>query len=273
MKWEIIEGECLEAMLKMPGDTFDAVITDPPYSSGGAFRSDRMRTTGDKYQQTGAARGIDFDGDNRDQRSWAMWCTLWLGQCYRVAKRGSFCVVFTDWRQLPSLSDAYQAAGFIWRGVFVWDKTDAARPFAGRPSNQCEYAVWGTKGPVPYDPMMPVRKGCVQHPPVHSSARLHQTEKPLKVMKELVALCPEGGTVFDPFCGSGTTLAVAVATGRNAVGVEVNPEYAALSRQRIEDATNNLFPELYETVNVQPVTPDMFSVDDTVGTDENDTPQ
>ena len=45
--------------------------------------------------------------------------------------------------------------------------------------------------------------------------------------------CPEGGTVLDPFAGSGTTLAVAAELGRNGIGCELNPEYIELANQRI----------------------------------------
>lgn len=48
--------------------------------------------------------------------------------------------------------------------------------------------------------------------------------------------CPEGGTVLDPFAGSGTTLAVAAELGRNAIGCELNPSYVELAQQRIKDA-------------------------------------
>jgi DNA modification methylase len=48
--------------------------------------------------------------------------------------------------------------------------------------------------------------------------------------------CPEGGTVLDPFAGSGTTLAVAAELGRDAIGCELNPEYIALAERRIKDA-------------------------------------
>ena len=48
--------------------------------------------------------------------------------------------------------------------------------------------------------------------------------------------CPEGGTVLDPFAGSGTTLAVAAELGRNAIGCELNPEYIVLAERRIKDA-------------------------------------
>jgi DNA modification methylase len=48
--------------------------------------------------------------------------------------------------------------------------------------------------------------------------------------------CPEGGTVLDPFAGSGTTLAVAAELGRNAIGCELNPEYIELAERRIKEA-------------------------------------
>jgi DNA modification methylase len=48
--------------------------------------------------------------------------------------------------------------------------------------------------------------------------------------------CPEGGTVLDPFAGSGTTLAVAAELGRNGVGCELNLEYIGLAERRIKEA-------------------------------------
>jgi DNA modification methylase len=52
----------------------------------------------------------------------------------------------------------------------------------------------------------------------------------------ILAGCPEGGTVLDPFAGSGTTLAVAAELGRNGIGCELNPEYIELANQRIRES-------------------------------------
>jgi DNA modification methylase len=52
--------------------------------------------------------------------------------------------------------------------------------------------------------------------------------------------CPEGGTVLDPFAGSGTTLAVAAELGRSGIGCELNPAYIALANKRIKDARSSV---------------------------------
>ena len=58
--------------------------------------------------------------------------------------------------------------------------------------------------------------------------------------KCVLAGCPVGGTVLDPFTGSGTVGVVAVKNGRGFVGVELNPEYAAMARGRISAAVPDL---------------------------------
>ena len=66
----------------------------------------------------------------------------------------------------------------------------------------------------------------------------HPTQKPEKLIAKLIlASCPEGGMVFDPFLGSGTTSVVAKKLGRNYCGVEINHEYACWAEKRLEKAT------------------------------------
>jgi hypothetical protein len=53
----------------------------------------------------------------------------------------------------------------------------------------------------------------------------HPTQKPVSLMRWLVRLlCPEGGVILDPFCGTGTTLEAALMEGRYSVGCEMSPE-------------------------------------------------
>jgi site-specific DNA-methyltransferase (adenine-specific) len=108
----LYRGNCLELLPALADQPVDAVITDPPYSSGGQYRGDRMQSTSAKYVQSGQVlQQGDFSGDNRDQRAYGHWCALWLAECLRVTKPGGVCCLFTDWRQLPTTTDALQAGG------------------------------------------------------------------------------------------------------------------------------------------------------------------
>ncbi len=63
----------------------------------------------------------------------------------------------------------------------------------------------------------------------------HPTQKPEKLIAKLIlASCPEGGVVFDPFLGSGTTSVVAKKLGRKYCGIEMNEEYACWAEKRLE---------------------------------------
>ena len=125
-----------------PPSTFDAVITDPPYASGGRTQAEKSKATAKKYSSMGGNAPPDFDGDAKDQRSWTRWAAEWLYLARRASKPGAPVCMFIDWRQLPCASDALQWAGWIWRGIAVWDKGNS-RPQKGRFRQQAEYIVWG----------------------------------------------------------------------------------------------------------------------------------
>ena len=68
-------------------------------------------------------------------------------------------------------------------------------------------------------------------------SREHATQKPLKIMKWLVLnYTQEGATILDPFMGSGTTGVACVQTGRNFIGIEIDPTYYAIAERRIAEA-------------------------------------
>src|SRR5437763_1983588 len=123
MSVELRHGDALLLLREIEDESVDLLLTDPPYSSGGMFRGDRAgQSTSAKYVQTGTlAARADFDGDSRDQRGFLAWCSLWLAECWRTSRVGGSCLVFTDWRQLPTMTDAVQAGGWIWRGIIPWD--------------------------------------------------------------------------------------------------------------------------------------------------------
>lgn len=234
--WALHYGDCLAWLRTLPSDSADALITDPPYSSGGAFRGDRMADTDNKYTGTQwQGRLPSFDGDTRDQRSFAYWETLVLGECLRIVRPGGVCAVFTDWRQLPSTTDAVQAGGWMWRGIAVWDKSEGTRPQLGRFRAQAEYVVWGSRGPLALDREAPVLPG-VLRAVVRKDDKYHQTGKPTDVMRWLARYCVRGGVILDPFAGSGTTGVAALLEGYSFLGCEKSPEYFDIAKRRLIEA-------------------------------------
>jgi site-specific DNA-methyltransferase (adenine-specific) len=246
-RYRMTLGEALSVLTRLPDASVDAVITDPPYSSGGATRGDRMLDTTAKYVQSGTElERPDFDGDNRDQRGYVMWCALWLGECLRVAKPGAPVCVFTDWRQLPATTDAIQAGGWIWRGIVNWDKGEGVRPQPGRFRAQAEYVVWGSRGPMAVERNVATLPGSYRIPVVKADKH-HITGKPTELMRQLARICEPGGIILDPFAGSGTTGVGALMEGRRFHGIERSSGNVETSVARLEAALTGRVLEFRDT--------------------------
>ena len=52
-KWEIIQGDALSLLRSYPAGFFDAIITDPPYASGGRTQAEKNKSTAQKYSSMG----------------------------------------------------------------------------------------------------------------------------------------------------------------------------------------------------------------------------
>lgn len=226
---DLYRGDCLAVLPSITGP-FDAVVTDPPYSSGGQSKGDRARSTGDKYLNSSGTRLPDFLGDTKDQRSYLHWSALWMGLCTERLAEGGLMIVFSDWRQLPVTTDAMQAAGVTWRGIAVWDKTWGARPYKGGFRSQAEYIVWGSKGPLRGETYSP---GVFRVNPL-AGGELHQVGKPLPLMEDIVAAC--GPRILDPFMGSATTGAAALLQGKQFVGIEASEHYFRVAFERLRSS-------------------------------------
>jgi site-specific DNA-methyltransferase (adenine-specific) len=214
----------------------DAVITDPPYSSGGMVRGDRAMGTKAKYLQSDSGNKeklSEFSGDNRDQRGFHFWSALWSSAAMRASKPGAVACFFTDWRQLPVSTDYMQAGGWVWRGLVPWAKP-SYRPQMGRFGAQCEYVVWGSNGPMPTERGVGCLPGFFDQ--MAPQDREHVTQKPTSLMQEIVEIVPAGSLVLDPFMGSGTTGVACMALGRRFVGIELTADHFDIACRRIEQA-------------------------------------
>lgn len=217
----------------IPG-SIDAVIADPPYGSGGFLARDVMKSSKQKYVSSDASYQQtlpDIDGDSLHPMAWRQ---LMHDAClfaWRVLSDRGVLALFIDWRNLPVLQAAIHECGFTLRGMAVWDKGNASRPYKNGFRMQTEFLLWATKG------KMPSRDDPVYLPGVlkantMSNGKLHITQKPESLMDEVVKICPSGGTVFDPFMGSGTTGVAALNSGRKFVGCESVEQYFETAKMR-----------------------------------------
>lgn len=232
---KIYYGDCLRILREMPDNIADAVITDPPYGSGGMTAAERQKDPTEKYEQSDnkIIHRPTFWGDTKDQRSWMHWCNLWISECQRILKPHGYFLMFTDWRQLPATTDVLQIGELIWRGIIAWDKGGGARaPHKGYFRHQCEYIVWGTKGKCLKKETAGPFPGCYKFP-VKLSDKFHLTGKPTALMEELVQIVPVGKLILDPFAGSGTTCVAAQNKGRNFIGIERDEGYVEISEKRL----------------------------------------
>lgn len=229
----LYQGDALTCLSGLKSGSVDAVVTDPPYSSGAFTLSGKHAASRIKYQNTGTVKTYpEMLGDGRDQRSFIRWAALWLAECWRIARPCAPLLVFSDWRQLPAMTDAVQIAGWQWRGIVVWHKS-GIRPMRGEFRHEAEFIVYGRKNARDAD-FSECLPGVYRYPTT-AKGKFHVTGKPLPLMCDLLRIARPGGVVLDPFLGGGTTAAAAKQTGRFCIGIELSPEYAAISRDRVLD--------------------------------------
>ncbi|MET8623749.1 site-specific DNA-methyltransferase [Kitasatospora sp. NPDC004669] len=241
MTFRTYQGDALTRLTELDPATVDAVITDPPYNSGGTTAKERTsRTAREKYTTGGSKNDLaDFPGENKDQRSYGFWLTQLMTEAYRVTKPGGMALIFTDWRQFPVSSDALQAGGWIWRGAISWHKPQS-RPQKGRFRQDCEYILWGSKGAIDGDRNPVYLPGLYSASQPAGAKRQHITQKPVEVMRELVKIAPPGGTVLDFCMGSGSTGVAALLEGRSFLGIEMTAHYRDIAEQRLAKTARQL---------------------------------
>lgn len=227
MSWEVITGDCLDVLKGMEAGAVDAVITDPPYSSG-SRQSINARQLITKSGSRTDEQWFQMDTMGHDSYLW--WMREIARSCNRVAQSGAHAYVFTDWRQYTNLVTAWETRGWTLRSVIVWDKNRGGAMGSFWRNNHEWIAVFckGKPKPLPHGGFFNTWTGA------KPQGGLHPTEKPVGLLRYVVEAVD--GLILDPFCGSGTTGVAAMQTGRNFIGIEIDPTYADIARQRIAKA-------------------------------------
>ena len=221
---ELWQGDCLELLQSIPIKSVDLVLTDPPYNIS---RNNNFKTMGRK--------GIDFgDWDYTfDQLSWID------AVMDKVNDNGSV-VIFNDWKNLGYITKHLEESGFVVKDILRWVKDNPMpRNRDRRYIVDAEYAIWAVKKKAKwtfnrlstnYD------RPEMKYPIVAGKEKTaHPTQKPLKLMNELVARHSNtGDVVLDLFMGSGTTGVACKNLNRKFIGIELDETYFNLAKERIE---------------------------------------
>jgi DNA modification methylase len=225
VSYELICGDCLDVLPKL--GKVDAVITDPPYGIVNQFGESSLY--GFRRMQ------FAFDGDHVPEMVYqAMDLALGLG--------AMAFHMFCDPEHYGTIARAARAQGFTpkpWAKV----KLCAPPPMPGNwwPS-AFELAMYGYKQGAWFGDQSAKRSNVMTYDSYRFGIRRdekvdHPTQKWLPTMRYIVkTICPPGGTILDPFAGSGTTIVAAILEGRNAIGIELDEQYYAIAAKRCADA-------------------------------------
>lgn len=221
---------CGDALAILPTvGAVDHIICDPPYESSlhdskNSLRG-RMRTDRGPELQ-----GLNFDAIDEIRadvvRLASSACQGWF-----IA----FCTVEGTWEW----AQAINVSPMKYKRACAWVKPDSTPQLNGQGPAQgyeCFVCAWAGSGHAAWNAggKLGVYTHLVNNP---ERTGLHPTEKPRRLMSELIAdFTNPGQLICDPFMGSGTTGVAAVMAGRRFIGIEQNETYFELACKRIMDA-------------------------------------
>ena len=253
---EVLIGDCIAALERLPPDSVDLVFADPPYNlqlEQALMRPDHSLVDAVDDAWDKFASFAHYDDFTR----------AWLLACRRVMKKNATLWVIGSYHNIFRVGSTLQDLGFWILNDIVWRKANPMPNFRGkRFTNAHETLIWAAKGAdakgytfhyealkagnddvqMRSDWFFPL---CTGEERLKDAAgrKVHPTQKPeALVARVLLAASRPGDVVLDPFFGSGTTGAVAKRLGRSFIGVERDRTYAAAALSRIA-AVEPLGPE------------------------------
>ena len=202
-------GDALAVVPHLP--PWDHVITDPAYEDEVHTRTRRTRAVLEGRDPYAA---IPFAPITEAQRR------------FITRLRGGWILAFCQAEAVKLYADLF---GTKYRRVCTWVKPDSAPQCTGdRPAQGAESIVcaWGAPGKSHWN--AGGKRGVYTHSVHDGHPRLHPTQKPVPLLRELLRdFTQPDDVILDPFMGSGSLGVACFATGRRYVGVELDPSYFA----------------------------------------------
>ncbi len=270
IKDQIIGGDCIDVMAKLPAETVDLIFADPPYN---------LQLSGNlRRPNNSMVMGVDEDWDRFETfKAYDQFTKTWLSACRRLLKQDGTLWVIGSYHNIFRVGAILQDLDFWILNDVIWRKTNPMPNFRGRRfTNAHETLLWCSKGSrnkrytFNYDAMKSLNEGLQMRsdwllPLCSGSERLkidgrkaHPTQKPESLLSRVVlATSKPGDLVLDPFSGSGTTSVVAKRFGRRYLGIEQDEKYVAISRNRLKEVKTLTDPEVLriDTKRLEPRVP------------------
>ncbi len=244
---EIIVGDCIAALEKLPPESVDLVFADPPYN----LQLENVLTRPD----ASLVDAVDDDWDKfASFADYDAFTRAWLLACRRVMKKTATLWVIGSYHNIFRVGAALQDLNFWILNDIVWRKANPMPNFRGkRFTNAHETLIWASKSPdakgytfhyealkagnddlqMRSDWFLPLCTG-EERLKDAEGRKVHPTQKPEALLARVILSSSNpGDVILDPFFGTGTTGAVAKKLGRHFIGVERDSAYAAAARARI----------------------------------------
>ena len=242
---QILVGDCVELMSKMPEESVDMVFADPPYNL--QLEGELLRPNHTKVD------GVDDDWDRFDGlETYDAFTRGWLEQARRVLKPDGTLWVIGSYHNIFRVGSQLQDLGFWILNDVIWRKTNPMPNFRGRRfTNAHETLIWCARDKdsryrFNYEAMKNLNDDlqmrsdwtiplCTGRERIRvDGKKAHPTQKPEALLHRVILSSTEvGDVVLDPFFGSGTTGAVAKRLRRKFIGLERDADYAQVAERRI----------------------------------------
>jgi len=223
VKLTLIQGDCLKILSKIPDESVDTVITDPPYNIS--------EETIPIYDTKKGKRVIQLNEswDKFTDEEFLDMIYRFINEVKRILKSSGTFICFTSDRYLSYLRTYIRKIGMVYRQTCVWIKSNPVpqmRKVKFMYATELFFLVHKKKGYDSFRWENGQHPNVFYYPIVGGKERCHPTQKPLWLIKELIIYSTkEGDTVLDPFLGSGTTMKACLELNRNCIGIEISKDY------------------------------------------------
>ena len=247
LKNEIINGDSLKELKKIPNESFDLIFADPPYNlqlKNQLVRPDRskVKAVNDKWDKFESFKSYDD------------FTTNWLKECKRILKKNGTIWVIGSYHNIFRVGSKIQDLGFWILNDVIWNKNNPMPNFKGtRFTNAHETLIWASKDKNSKYTFNYQSLKCLNDdlqmrstwnlPICNGNERLkekgkkvHSTQKPEALLHRiLLASSNKNDFILDPFLGSGTTAVVSKKLGRNYFGIEKEKNYFDAANKRLKN--------------------------------------